>query len=146
MKRSPLEIFKLGLKTKIWARKSTSSLIKSSEVWKHRLQKIDMTIISFFQLLSLQLKQRNYPEWTAWYVPYSDVNNDLFGKSHFNHQVDGINYHVLRTGAFPLIKFHCSKRPYQDLTIEDKFYLGLKILNFGNFTHCNYHKTLIFIY
>ena len=43
----------------------------------------------------------------------------------------GANYHVLRTGAFPFVKFHCTKRPVQDLTLEDRFYLALKVLNFG---------------
>jgi hypothetical protein len=65
------------------------------------------------------------------YVPYSDVENDLWGKSHFNFKVEDENYHVLRTGAFPFIKFHCSKRNFQDLTIEDYFYRALKTLNFG---------------
>ena len=69
--RSRLEVFKLSLRSKIfdrgaknWADKSRSS-----------------------ELLSSQLRSRNYPEWTAWYVSYSDVQNDLWAKSHFNHQV-----------------------------------------------------------
>ena len=37
-------------------------------------------------------------------------------------QVDGVNYHVLRTGAFPFIKYHISRRPHQDLHLEDQFY------------------------
>ena len=101
-------------------------------------------------VLSQQLRQRNYPEWTAWlmtpvdiklddriyglfyrYVPYKDVRNDLWGQSHFNHDVDGVNYHVLRTGAFPFVKFHVSKRPRQDLALEDAFYRVLKVLNLG---------------
>ncbi len=65
------------------------------------------------------------------YVPYCDVQNDLWGRSHFNHEVDGQNYHILRTGAFPFVKFHCSQRPKENLLVEDVFYRVLKVLNFG---------------
>ena len=41
---------------------------------------------------------------------------------YFQFQVDGANYHVLRTGAFPFIKYHISRRPHQDLSLEDNFY------------------------
>ena len=64
-------------------------------------------------------------------MPYCSASNDLWGRSHFNFDVDGRNYHVLRTGAFPFIKFHCSLRPKQDLTLEDNFYRALKVINFG---------------
>ena len=65
-------------------------------------------------------------------MPYCDVDNDLWGMSHFNFEVEeGINYHVLRTGAFPFIKFHCSKRQWENLKFEDYFYRALKILNLG---------------
>ncbi len=83
------------------------------------------------------------------------MRNDLWGKSHFNFDVDGRNYQVqsyilegdmyisnylwhfalcqkvLRTGAFPFIKFHCSLKAASDLQLEDKFIGVLKILNFG---------------
>ena len=61
-----------------------------------------------------------------------DVENDLWGLSHFNYQVDKINYHVLRTGAHPFIKFHCTARPKDNsLWIENHFYNFLKVANFG---------------
>ena len=53
-------------------------------------------------------------------------------------QVDGVNYHVLRTGAFPFIKYHISRRPHQNLELEDNFYrhdmyciLNTSILSLG---------------
>ena len=72
-----------------------------------------------------------HPPWTAWYVSRSDVRNDQWGQSHFNWSVDGVNYHVLRTGAFPFVKYHISRRPVEDLSLEDSFYRVLKVLNFG---------------
>lgn len=83
------------------------------------------------RVLEAYLRQKHYPYWTAWYVPYCDVRNDLWGQSHFNFDVDGRNYHVLRTGAFPFVKFHCTLRPVQDLTLEDNFYKCLKVINLG---------------
>ena len=38
---------------------------------------------------------------------------------------------MLRTGAFPFVKYHISKRQVDDLDLEDKFYRALKLLNFG---------------
>ena len=61
-----------------------------------------------------------------------DVENDLWGLSHFNFQVDQVNYHVLRTGAHPFIKFHCTARKFDNsLWIENHFYNFLKVANFG---------------
>lgn len=51
--------------------------------------------------------------------------------SHFNWSVANSNYHVLRTGCFPYIKYHCTRRPRQDLSTDDKFFKAIKILNLG---------------
>jgi hypothetical protein len=64
-------------------------------------------------------------------VRYVDVVNDQRGMSHFNWPAGGSNYHVLRTGCFPYVKYHCSKRPVQDLSGEDRFFKAIKILNLG---------------
>ena len=96
-------------------------------------------------VLETYLKQRNYPTWTAFYVAQSDIQNDLWGQSHFNfsiiqehHSDEKVNnkqlisrknYHVLRTGAFPFVKFHCTLRPKEDLTLENIFYNGSVIRN-----------------
>jgi len=105
---------KCGINRYLWKYSENSGLPKSSDV------------------LRSQLKQRNHPHWTAWYVPCCDVENDLWGKSHFNFEVEkNINYHVLRTGAFPFIKFHCSKRPWENLQTENILYCFLKIINLG---------------
>ena len=46
--------------------------------------------------------------------------------------MDDVNYHVLRTGCYPFLKFHCSKCPYdQALDSEDLFFTILKIINLG---------------
>ena len=106
--RSKLQLFFSGVQ------RSHKKLPKSSEVLKS------------------YLKQRNLTSWTAFYVPRCDAENDLWGCSHFNFEVEGVNYHILRTGAYPFIKFHCTQRPKgQDLSIENHFYNVLKVTNFG---------------
>ena len=83
------------------------------------------------EVLTSYLKQTEEPPWTSYFVRYSDIKNDQRGMSHFNWQVGGSNYHVLRTGCFPYIKYHCSKRPRQDLSFDDKFFKAIKIVNLG---------------
>lgn len=83
------------------------------------------------EVLSCHLRQRCYPPWTSYFVKYSSVKNDQFGRSHFNWDVDGRNYHVLRTGCFPYIKYHCTQRPYQDIRLDDRLIRILKMLNLG---------------
>lgn len=83
------------------------------------------------EVLTSYLLQTKEPPWTSYFVKYSDVVNDQRGMSHFNWPVGSSNYHVLRTGCFPYIKYHCTKRPKQNLEIDDKFFKAIKILNLG---------------
>ncbi|XP_044263716.1 uncharacterized protein C15orf61 homolog [Tribolium madens] len=83
------------------------------------------------EVLSCYLKQCEEPPWTSYFVKYSSVNDDQWGKSHFNWRVGNSNYHILRTGCFPYIKYHCSKRPEQNLVVEDYFFRCIKVLNLG---------------
>lgn len=55
-----------------------------------------------------------------------------YGWSHFNWTLNtGCNYHILRTGCYPYMKYHCTKRPVQDLSFDDKFFRFIKVSNLG---------------
>ncbi|XP_043479200.1 uncharacterized protein C15orf61 homolog isoform X1 [Leptopilina heterotoma] len=83
------------------------------------------------EVLTSYLLQTKEPPWTSYFVKYADITNDQRGMSHFNWPAGKSNYHILRTGCFPYIKYHCTKRSKQDLTLEDKFFKAIKILNLG---------------
>ncbi|XP_059611639.1 LOW QUALITY PROTEIN: uncharacterized protein C15orf61 [Phlebotomus argentipes] len=83
-------------------------------------------------VLTGYLEQIGEPPWTSFFVKYKDVDNDFFGQSHFNWTLkSGNNYHILRTGAFPYMKYHCTMRPTEDLSFENNFYGVIKIINLG---------------
>ena len=83
------------------------------------------------EVLTCYLLQRSLPPWTSYFVKYSDIKNDQRGFSHFNWPVGDTNYHILRTGCYPYIKYHCTRRPHQDLSLEDKLFRAIKIMNLG---------------
>lgn len=60
------------------------------------------------------------------------MKNDQWGASHFNWTLDtGTNYHILRTGCWPYMKYHCTRRPLQDLTLDNRFFQSMKVINLG---------------
>ncbi|XP_044763096.1 uncharacterized protein C15orf61-like isoform X1 [Coccinella septempunctata] len=83
------------------------------------------------EVLTNYLLQCNEPPWTSYFVKYSNVIDDQWGKSHFNWTVGNSNYHILRTGCYPYIKYHCTKRPKEDLRFEDYFFRFIKVFNLG---------------
>lgn len=87
------------------------------------------------EVLTCHLKQCNEPHWTSYFVKYKDVHDDQRGMSHFNWKAGNSNYHILRTGCFPYVKYHCSKHSYEDLTTSDRLIYVMKICNLGNFAY-----------
>jgi hypothetical protein len=83
------------------------------------------------EVLTAYLKQCKEPPWTSYFVKYENISDNQWGRSHFNWPVGSSNYHILRTGCYPYIKYHCTKRPYEDLNIEDNFFRVIKCINLG---------------
>lgn len=83
------------------------------------------------EVLTSYLIQRELPPWTSYFVKYSDIVNDQRGFSHFNWKVQDKNYHILRTGCYPYIKYHCTCRSHEDLSMEDSLFRIIKIMNLG---------------
>lgn len=96
----------------------------------------DKVLPAASEVLTCYIKQCNEPPWTSYFVKYKDVVNDQFGLSHFNWKVGRSNYHILRTGCYPYIKYHCTKRPHQDLSLDNKLMGAIKIINLGKLA-CN---------
>lgn len=83
------------------------------------------------EVLTAYLKQSGEPPWTSYFVKYSSVQDDQRGLSHFNWLVGKTNYHILRAGCYPYIKYHCSRRPFEDLSTENSIFRMMKMLNLG---------------
>ncbi|XP_026322382.1 uncharacterized protein C15orf61 [Hyposmocoma kahamanoa] len=83
------------------------------------------------EVLTAYLKQCKEPPWTSYFVKYSSVRNDQRGMSNFNWKVGSSNYHILRTGCWPYIKYHCSKKAAEDLSGSDKLMRAIKVVNLG---------------
>ncbi|XP_014469243.1 PREDICTED: uncharacterized protein C15orf61 homolog isoform X1 [Dinoponera quadriceps] len=115
------------IKPQIVGRRTLLAARNARNFWTKILRGKNKPLAS--EVLTSYLLQSGEPPWTSYFVRYVDVANDQRGMSHFNWPAGDSNYHVLRTGCFPYIKYHCSKRPAQDLSGEDRFFKAIKILN-----------------
>ncbi|XP_034829784.1 uncharacterized protein C15orf61 isoform X1 [Maniola hyperantus] len=83
------------------------------------------------EVLTAYLTQCNEPPWTSYFVKYRSVKNDQFGMSNFNWKVGKSNYQILRTGCYPYIKYHCSRKQAENLEASDRFMRVIKVINLG---------------
>lgn len=83
------------------------------------------------EVLTRHLDRRKRPPWTSFFVRYGDVLNDHFALSNFNWTASGVNYHILRTGCYPYIKYHCTRAEPQNLRPMNAFMTYIKALNLG---------------
>lgn len=102
----------------------------SNALW-HSAKRLPVVKVKASVVLTNYLEQSKEPPWTSFFVKYSSVIDDQRGRSHFNWKAGSTNYHVLRAGCFPYIKYHCTKRPYENLENEDKLFSILKLVNLG---------------
>ncbi|CAJ0592433.1 unnamed protein product [Cylicocyclus nassatus] len=47
-------------------------------------------------VLRSYIRKRKHPSWTSYFVEYRQVQDDQYSQKHFNFNVDGVNYHILR--------------------------------------------------
>ena len=83
------------------------------------------------EVLTKHLNKQKRPPWTSYFVRYDSVLNDHFGLSNFNWTASGVNYQILRTGCYPYIKYHCSRKEPENLRTLNAFCTYIKALNFG---------------
>ncbi|GMT28558.1 hypothetical protein PFISCL1PPCAC_19855, partial [Pristionchus fissidentatus] len=113
-------------------REARMCLIYRTLVWPYRTlhpsyhnRPLASTVVSEY------IKSRKYPMWTSFFLPYRFVQDDHFGSKHFNFAVDHVNYHVLRIGCFPFIKYHFTARNVEDLKTEDLIWRAITVVNLG---------------
>lgn len=118
--------------------------------WRHTIkaQRPGMSLV-----LTRYLEKCGEPPWTSFFIKviarmlinctskdtihvlllqFSDVTVDHRERSHFNFTLkSGANYHILRTACFPYIKYHCTRRKFEDLSLDDRFFGAIKVINLG---------------
>ncbi|KAJ2952087.1 hypothetical protein O0L34_g4357 [Tuta absoluta] len=112
--------------------------VKSGRIlWKIKVIAVPKAQLSLLsrppasEVLTAYLVQCEEPPWTSYFVKYSSVKDDQFGRSNFNWKVGQSNYQILRTGCFPYMKYHCSRKEEEDLSTSDKFMRVIKVANLG---------------
>lgn len=83
------------------------------------------------EVITCYIRLTNYPYWTSFFVPYSSILNDHYAFSSFNWLVDGHNYQILRTGCYPFIKYHCTKKEAENMSAQNKLFNMIKVVNLG---------------
>ncbi|KAK6728275.1 hypothetical protein RB195_005737 [Necator americanus] len=78
-------------------------------------------------VLRSYIRKRGHPSWTSYFVEYRQVQDDHFAEKHFNFEVDGHNYHILRQ-VYAFVVFEIKRVVLISSSSENYFYFLMYLI------------------